>query len=188
MGGNSRRNLHMFHKLCGSKSLQNVIIITTMWDKVTLEEGSQREQELMSSNKLFKPWLEGKAIMMRHERTTRTANEALSLLLAKGATSTQIAHELIKEEKTLEETAAGRELYSEINELMKKHEREMESLKTDLRREFAEERRIMDQRMAKLLKELNELKRGITIVQIAGYVSLTNTTIYNSHVSLPVDA
>ena len=93
----------MFHKVCGPDSLQKVVIVTTMWDKVTPEEGSRREDELRSKNNLFKPWLDGKAIMMRHERTTETANKIISYLLAKGTTSTRIAHELVKEKKKLQQ-------------------------------------------------------------------------------------
>ena len=67
----------MFRKLCGTDSLKNVVIITTMWDKITPGEGSQREQELTSSDNLFKPLLDGGAIMMRHERTAESATKVI---------------------------------------------------------------------------------------------------------------
>ena len=48
----------MFRKLCGT-SLKKVVILTTVWDEVTPEEGSQHEQELMASKDMFKPLLDG---------------------------------------------------------------------------------------------------------------------------------
>ena len=166
VGGASRRNLRLFRKLCGADSLKNVVIITTMWDKVTSEEGPRREQELKSSDTLFKPLVDGGAIMMRHERTTETANKVISHLLGKNSTTIQIVRELVEEEKTLETTAAGGELHNDIEELMKKHKEEMESFKAEMKRvaqaELAEERQKMNHKLAKLMTELDELKRGIT--------------------------
>jgi len=177
VGGTSQRNLRMFRKLCGTDSLKNVVIVTTMWDKVTPEEGSRREQELMSSNNLFKPLLDGGATMMRYGRTAESATKVINHLLGKKATTTQIVREMMQETKTLEETAAGGELRSEIEVLLKGHKEDMELLKAELRemaqRELAEERQRMDQKLDVLLKELDELKRGIT-VPITKCVSLKN--------------
>ena len=136
-----------------------------MWDKVTPEEGSRREQELMSSNTLFKPMLDGGAIMIRHDRTAESADKVINYLLGRGATTPQIVRELV-EEKTLEMTAAGGELRSEVEELMNKNNEEIKSLKVEMKlaakREFAEERQSTNHRLAKLMAELDELKRGIT--------------------------
>ena len=165
VGGTAQRNLRMFRKLCGPDSLKNVVVVTTMWDNVTPEEGSRREQELISSNDLFKPLLDGGATIMHHERTAESAAKVIDYLLGKSPTTTQIVGELLQEKKVLKETAAGIELHSEIQALLKRHEAEMESLKAELREmaqgELAEERQRMDQQLDKLLKELNELKRGI---------------------------
>ena len=136
-----------------------------MWDKVTPEEGLQRERELKSDDSPFKPLLDEGASMMRHERTAESATKVINHLLGKSPTTTQIVRELLQEKKTLEETAAGTELHSDIHALLKRHESEMESLKNELKREsesrLAEERRRTEKIMAELLKELDELKRGI---------------------------
>ena len=175
VGGSSRRNLRMFQELCGSESLKNVVIVTTMWDKVTPEEGSQREQELASSKDLLQLLLEGGATMIRHKRTTETANNVINHLLKKDATNTQIAHELGEEKKALEATAAGSELHSEIKELMKKHEAELGLIKSEMklaRSEASEGTTGVNHRLAKLMTALDELKRGTG--PITGYASLTN--------------
>jgi len=165
VGGTSQRNLRMFRKLCGTDSLKNVAIVTTMWDQVTPEEGSRLEQELRSNDSPFKPLLDDGATMMRHERAAESATKVINYLLGKSPTTTQIVRELLQEKKTLEETAAGTELLSDIQALLKRHDAEMESLRTEmmeeLERGLAEERRRIEQHMVKLLKELDELKQGI---------------------------
>ena len=174
VGGTSQRNLRMFRKLCGTDSLKNVVIVTTMWDKVTPEEGLQREQELKSSNNLFKLLLDGEATMMRHERTAESATKVINRLLGKTATTTQIVREIMQETKTLEETAAGGELHGEFQALLKRHKEEMENLKAGweavTQRERAEERKRMEQVIATLSRQLDELRRGINVAPIGKYV------------------
>ena len=164
----------MFQELCGSESLKKVVIVTTMWDKVTPEEGSLREQELMSSEGgLLGPWLEGGTTMMRHKRTTETANEVINHLLAKDVTSTQIADELVKEKKTLKKTAAG--CHNDIKELMKKHEEELALIKSEMKVTRSESTMAttgVNHRLAKLMTVLDELKRDVS--STIGYASLTN--------------
>jgi len=164
-GATSQRNLRMFRKLCGDDSLKNVVIITTMWDKIAPDVGSRRELELMTSDSMFKPLLDGKATMKRHYNTPQSAADVINLLLYKNATTIQIVHEIVDQKKTLAETAAGTELGKEIHALLKKHKDEMEGLKGQLKgmmqNEIAEERQRLDGVIARLSEELEELKRGI---------------------------
>jgi len=46
MSGSPLKNLSLFEKLCGKGALQNVILTTTMWDKVDNSTGSMREEQL----------------------------------------------------------------------------------------------------------------------------------------------
>ena len=110
VGGASPRNLRVFRKLCGADSLKNIVILTTMWDKVTPEEGSRHEQELMTTQQLFKPLLDNGAIMMRHDRSSESANKVIKHLLGKSTTTVQIVREILQKEESLETTAAGYEL------------------------------------------------------------------------------
>ncbi|EMD41350.1 hypothetical protein CERSUDRAFT_78997 [Gelatoporia subvermispora B] len=79
VGGVSRRNLRMFQKLCGSKSLRNVVIVTTMWDTVSEELGAQRERELMTDT--FKALLDEGAEMKRFNNGITSAREIISYIL-----------------------------------------------------------------------------------------------------------
>jgi hypothetical protein len=46
MTGALLENLQIFANFCGQKAMPNVVIATTMWDKVDEEEGNEREDEL----------------------------------------------------------------------------------------------------------------------------------------------
>ncbi|KAL4064015.1 hypothetical protein J3A83DRAFT_667588 [Scleroderma citrinum] len=179
VGGSSQRNLRMFRKLCGDETMKNVVIVTTMWDRVTPEEGEKREQELATNERVFKPLLDNGAIMMRHYSTPESAADVIHHLLKKNPTTTQIVCEIVEEEKVLEATAAGTELRSDIQALLQKNNEEMKTLEVERRkmqrestpkgkytdqegkRESAEERQKMHEAKAKLLIELYELKQGI---------------------------
>ncbi|KAL4077628.1 P-loop containing nucleoside triphosphate hydrolase protein [Scleroderma citrinum] len=200
VGKTSQRNLRMFQKLCGDESLKNVVIVTTMWDMVTPEDGLRREQELMSNNSPFKPLLDKEAIMRRHDRTPNSAADIVNYLLEKSPTTAQIVREIAEEGRALEYTTAGTELNREIRVEMEALKAEMHRMRTyfaeerqrmdqERQRELAEERQRMNQElqnklteerqrmdqerqeerqrmdrtMAKLLMELDELKRGITV-------------------------
>jgi len=43
MQGSAKKNLLMFKKLCGEDALRNVILVTSMWDRVSMEDGNKRE-------------------------------------------------------------------------------------------------------------------------------------------------
>ena len=43
-----RRRLEIFERLCGSNLPEKVILVTSMWNLVTEDEGSSREKQLQS--------------------------------------------------------------------------------------------------------------------------------------------
>ncbi|KAI6030301.1 P-loop containing nucleoside triphosphate hydrolase protein [Pisolithus marmoratus] len=168
MGGAARRNLRMFHKICGQDSLKNVVIVTTMWDKVTPEEGERHEQELRSSKTLFKPLLDGGAVMHRHHGTLTSALKIVdSLLNVQDHTTTQIVQELLYEQKTLEETAAGTEIQSELRAILQKHTADIKKLEEESRSataastkdEIAVQKKGLELLVSKLNRQIEDLKR-----------------------------
>jgi len=165
----------MFQKLCGPDSLKNVVIVTTMWDMVSLEEGSEREQELKLSDSMFKPVLDGGATIMRHHNTPQSATEVINRLLGKTATTVQIVREIAEEKKHVQDTEAGIELRTDIEGILKKHKEEMESVNADMweamQCEIAEERERSNQVINGLLEQLEELRRTISTMTTERYVS-----------------
>ena len=134
VGGTAKRNLRIFQKLCGRDSFKNVVIVTTMWDKVTPEEGEQREQELQRSDSLFKPLMDEGATMVRHEGTRESALKIVQWLDGKSNTVVaKIIDELVKEKKSLLDTEAGMELQSEFRNVLQKHQKELQALEDEIR-------------------------------------------------------
>ncbi|KIM65414.1 hypothetical protein SCLCIDRAFT_1212152 [Scleroderma citrinum Foug A] len=171
MGATAKRNLRMFRKLCGLRSMGNVVIVTTMWDKVTPEEGSQREMELAHSQDLFKPLLTAGAKMARYENR-KSALRVLDYLLRKNITTLQIVRELVEEKKILVDTAAGKELQGDIRDFMRRRMKEIQDLEEEIRvatelkdrrtvNEIMGERRNLEEEWGKLRAELGKLGHSL---------------------------
>jgi len=173
VGGTSKRNLRMFQRLCGQDSLKNVVIVTTMWDKVTPEEGLLREQQFKSSDTLFKPLLDGGAVMMRHDGAQQSAYNVIRHLFKMEGTTVQIARELVIEKKGLVDTEAGMELQSELRNALQKHKKDLQILEDELRRakqqhkvEVAAEKRQLEEDTGKLHQQLKKLRKGTAMEYI----------------------
>ena len=131
MEGPSLKNLRMMQQLCGSDSLRNVVLATTMWEKVTNEEGLRREAELEQT--FWKSMIDGGATTSKIK--TQSAAEARSLvrsMMKNTPRSTRLQEEL-SSGLTLVQTAAGIEIKEEIAKLEQKlraeHDAEMQELK-----------------------------------------------------------
>ena len=131
MEGPNLKNLRMMKQLCGADSLQNVVLATTMWEKVTIKEGLRREAELEQT--YWKDLIDGGATVARI--TTQSGNEAQSLvksLLKNTPTSTRLQEEL-NSGLSLVQTAAGIEIREEMAKLEQKlkaeHQVEIEELR-----------------------------------------------------------
>jgi len=109
IGGTSLLNFRIFCELCGSKSLANALIVTTMWSNVNSELGEMRERELATAEDMFKPALDNGAQLVRHDGTLERAQDILRLLI-KRSTTLHIQHELVDEGKEFADTAVGAEL------------------------------------------------------------------------------
>lgn len=75
MTGSDLDNLRMFTILCGQRVMPHVVITTTMWSKVTNEEGEAREGELK-----IKFWKNMIAGGCRIERFKDTHDSAWSII------------------------------------------------------------------------------------------------------------
>lgn len=126
-----KQNIKTFSMLCGQDSLRNVVIATTMWDKVTPEEGQRREQELLSNENLFKLLVDEGAVMYRHDSAQKSALAIVDYLLGKGNTTT--VRELVHERRVLGETEAAKERQGELCAALQTHQRELEALEIQLR-------------------------------------------------------
>ncbi|KAG6370908.1 hypothetical protein JVT61DRAFT_10932 [Boletus reticuloceps] len=169
VGGVSRKNLRMFHSLCGDANLKNVRIVTTNWARVSKEEGDKREVALQTG--AFRALLDAEAGMRRHLNTVESAQVIMSELIPLEAVTMQIQREL-EAGMTLGTTSAGTVLTAEMREMQKKHEKELADLKREmeeatkandlaLRAELAEERKALEQKMVRAEEDRERLARTL---------------------------
>ena len=159
----------MFRNLCGEGGFKNVVVLTTFWDKVTNEEGRQREQQLKSQ--YFKELVQGGARFMQHDRSLLSAQEVLMHVLTLVPTNVRIQEEIRVDGKNLGDTAAGSIHRMEVEALITKHRKELDELKAEmdevkntnaaLARELKEEQDEMQQKLKVWESERNELKMDL---------------------------
>lgn len=139
MTGTSKKNFDMFRKLCGDDALKNTLIVTNMWGEVDHKAGKAREAKLAKADLFFKPVLDRKARMVRHENTVASAEKIIRLVANNRPLPLRIQEELVKERKTILETSAGEELSRELNVQIKRSREEMRAFEEELRRELQTE-------------------------------------------------
>ena len=145
--------------MCGDQALQNVVIVTNMWGKVTPEVGDAREQELADS--FFKPAIDKGALLLRHENTAGSARDIIQGVLRKKQVTLQIQEEIVDHRKRIEETAAGRELLRELDKQVEKRLRQLRELEKMLSQTRVDdgETQELQQEALKLREELASLIR-----------------------------
>ena len=167
MEGSSMKNLRTFRELCGEKNFSNVILCTTMWDKVEEEEGRRREQELESKETFWGSLVSRGAQVMQHRGPdfAASARKIAESLIQKDTIVLQLQEELDKN-GTLSDTSAGRLLTGAIEGIKEKHQEEMAALKAEMeandkkKKEEAELlRKQREQEVERLRKEAQELER-----------------------------
>ena len=119
MSGTPHRNLLMFEELTGPKSAKNVVLASTMWDKLhpKFDNGNTREKDLEK-----KYW----NVMIHHgatvERFLNTSDSAWSIIdnvvkRNEGKAVLLIQEEMMVRKTSLLKTSAGKALYLDPNRL-----------------------------------------------------------------------
>lgn len=154
MGGIARKNFSMFRKLCGDKTLKNVMLVTNMWGEVDPALGATREVELQTDDLLYKNVLDLGARMRRHENTKESALEIIQEIINNHPEALRIQTELVLEKKDITQTDACMEIDRRILELERRHQKEMDEVKETFER-------AMRERDEDTKKEMEELKQTL---------------------------
>lgn len=159
----------MFRSLCGSQTYKNVVVLTTFWDRVSEQEGAQREAELKES--FFSDLVNGGACFMRHDRTIVSALQVLAYIFTLAPSIVRIQEEIRVEGKELEDTEAGSLHREEVEQLIAKHKKEMAELREELdaikesniiaKLEMELARAKLQSHLERWENERSELKRGL---------------------------
>ncbi|KAG8835723.1 hypothetical protein FRC17_001514 [Serendipita sp. 399] len=132
MGGIARRDLRMFRQLVGSDSFSNVVIVTTMWDRIPPQQGIKSVAELSTDPGLFKPMLDKGATMMHNLNVLETAQAIVRNIIQNSPLPLDIQKELVDEGKNISQTAACKEVELQAAELEEKHKAEIAKLQKDI--------------------------------------------------------
>lgn len=130
----------MVRMLCGTENMSKVCLMTTMWDKVTEQEGSAREVELIKNNGFWSATMANGASATRHDDGINSAQAAVRSLMDNEPTIIKLQDEIVSEGKTLIQTDAGGVLNEEIVMRKKEFEEELEALKEEMSSDMAQGR------------------------------------------------
>ncbi|KAF8159692.1 hypothetical protein B0H34DRAFT_674009 [Crassisporium funariophilum] len=135
MAGTPLKNLRMFKELCGQNALNNIILVTTMWDEVDEATGAAREKELKEN--YWRAMIEGKSTTARFEGTRQSALTLLSPLIdrANAQQAVLLQDEMVQYGKELRETSAGQALYSKMEDLVRQRKFVLEQIRKEMKRE-----------------------------------------------------
>ncbi|KAJ5211292.1 hypothetical protein N7491_011112 [Penicillium cf. griseofulvum] len=80
MQASAKRNLMIFHELCGQDFLKKVILVTTMWDQISTTKGVKRENYLINEPAFWGFMLKKGSSLHRHDNTRNSAMEIVHRL------------------------------------------------------------------------------------------------------------
>ncbi|KAF7771738.1 hypothetical protein Agabi119p4_6049 [Agaricus bisporus var. burnettii] len=167
MAGSPHKNLRMFGELCGDVAMTQVRLVSTMWGKVKPEVGEGRERELR--DKFWMRFIEkGSKIERLRDTKGEEAWRIVEGLIhdSKEREAVLLQEELVELQKQLNETAAGKTLYTSLQKLLADQKESLTSLLAqveksndpnltkELRKEYA---RINDQ-FQRTFQEVTKLK------------------------------
>ena len=152
MGGSPIKHLKTFQNLCGIEALKNVVLVTTMWDEVGEEEGSNRENELTTM--YWKTMIELGCHTSRFYNNTESALDIVSQFQDARCT-VLLQKELVDLHLELAETSAGRTLFSFLLDFIKKIKELLAHIEAKLKQNQHSANRIaVEQEKAKTAKIL----------------------------------
>ncbi|KAI5993981.1 hypothetical protein EDD15DRAFT_2196406 [Pisolithus albus] len=102
------RNYNIFKEMCGKDYFKNVIFVTTMWDEVSEEVGSERKQDLRSD--FWREMINLGSTSHRFQGTTESAWKIINFLSDSRTAERrrlQIQREMVDDHLPLQLTAAG---------------------------------------------------------------------------------
>lgn len=172
MGGVSIRTLNVFRKICGSRSLKNVAIVTNKWSKDVSVEEQNRERQLREDERFFKPYLDDHATMYRHDNTAESALKIIRDICSRKPLPLDIQLEMVDQKKLFRDTNAGKALNEALEELVQGLSNETKNLREGIdeavrqgdgstRAELAHVLRLSEGELTRVQNEVKNLKAGI---------------------------
>lgn len=168
VGGTGRRNLAMLRELCGTDALSNVVMVTSRWEEEDLTVAVARETELKEDATLFKPILYRGGKARRHYNSRESAIPIVAHVTRQHPKTFRIQREILKEGKSIEETAAGkcllnyktRDFLARLSEIESEMTEDLERTNARLRKELEAERVDYRRKIAVAEQEVKDMARA----------------------------
>ena len=166
MGGSPHRNLRMLGELCGDQAVKKVVLVTTMWDKDKTgpqKYKQQRERELFDM--YWKTMINYGASTARFLNSADSAWKIIDPILEQQETEVLLLQEeLVDLKRTLNETQAGKTLYSDLQRLLAEQRDTVRSLAEQAREQSNPQlARKLEDELKRIQKDFdktfNEIKR-----------------------------
>jgi len=135
MAATSVRHLRTFEELCGKDALQNVILATTMWDEIDEATGKIEEEKMKT--KYWNKMLERRSTAGRFMGTYESALQLLQPLIDAAnfrRSSLLLQYEMVDMGKQLNETSAGRRLFTKVQNIVSQRQDLIQQVRTELER------------------------------------------------------
>ncbi|KAF2131053.1 hypothetical protein P153DRAFT_287352 [Dothidotthia symphoricarpi CBS 119687] len=161
MEGSALRNLKMFRQLCGKEPLKNVILATTFWSEVAQEDALRREEQLRTTPSFWGDMLD-RGSTMKRLIDTNSALDIVTLLIRKPKVTLQIQQELVEDNKSLVDTAAGQAVNEELMRLAQGHKTDLARIQRELHEALQERddemQQILHTQQLRLDKEIDKVR------------------------------
>lgn len=132
MAGSPYKNLRMFGELCGDLAMNQVVLVTTMWERVVGPIGESREKELHS---IFWKSLREKGSevdslkIASYQEAWKIINKVVNRHLQNKQTeAVLLQEELVDQKIKLSETHAGKALYTDLQRKLAEQKETMKTL------------------------------------------------------------
>ena len=124
------RRLDLFHRLCGSKAMKTVTLITTMWDKDFLQEEQYYvKREIFLKRRWAKMTKQEVVALRSYNRKTDTPSLIDRILRQSSPVELSVQVQLVEDEISLAFTDIGCELMTNISSLHRDLSRESQSVR-----------------------------------------------------------
>ena len=163
MAGTIHRNLRMFGELCGDKSAKNVVLVTTMWDKVSSEEEASKREDSLGA-RYWNVLLYHRASVARFHNDQGSAWKIIDEVTGRNRTAVLLQEEMVTLGKNLNETNAGKALYRDLQGLLEKQNKTMHLLAE--KAEGAQTPEDVDAEINRLREEIDTLLKEVEGMQV----------------------
>ena len=167
MTGSAHRNLQMFGRLCGDIPLPRTCLVTTMWDLVK-DQAVAEQREAQLTGDFWRVLIKGGATAHKFSNTPTSAWSIVGELLSleKVGDDLLLQEELVKQEKRLNETEAGKAIYNRLQKLLSEQRRTLKELAEEARQQndsalaksLQEECDKIDAQLHKTFEQMREMK------------------------------